>query len=355
MPDRVGARGRLVWAPVADPAPTPDPRRCSRPCLPRGRHPDAGGGACGGHRARPLRRGRKWAVFWCPGMPSTARPRQPWARWPCTGSCSVSTTAALAGSIGRRDVASHPLVLRRALRCVSGARSVAGSDSQVLWALYVVTGVLMVTLQVTQMMSVRWNWPRHGDHHAQRGDAEEVCCRRPLRRPGRSGRHPARGTAVHRRDRSSLAAHHARVGLRAGHTADEVLTGIHASGFRGRGRGGFPLWRKLGPARRADLRTGHEPLVVINSSSRVNLLAARTGTLCSYRPHTVLKRRGCHCQERVGPPRGDSFAWPHVPAAAGAATARCRRTGTGRRPSLAGFPRPRRVRVAGRPRGGPFP
>ena len=84
-----------------------------------------------------------------------------------------------------------------------------------------------------------------------------------------------------------LAAHRARVGAPAGHTADEILTEIRASGLRGRGGGGFPLWRKLETARQADLLTGREPLVVINCSES-EPASRKDWMLCSYRPHTVL-------------------------------------------------------------------
>ena len=85
----------------------------------------------------------------------------------------------------------------------------------------------------------------------------------------------------------ALGDHRTRFGAPAGHSADEVLTEIRASGLRGRGGGGFPLWRKLETAREADVRSGVEPLVVVNCSES-EPASRKDWTLCSFRPHTVL-------------------------------------------------------------------
>ena len=85
----------------------------------------------------------------------------------------------------------------------------------------------------------------------------------------------------------TLAAHRVRVGTPAARTDEEILTEIRASGLRGRGGGGFPLWRKLETARQADLYSGREPLVVINCSES-EPASRKDWTLCSYRPHSVL-------------------------------------------------------------------
>lgn len=63
-----------------------------------------------------------------------------------------------------------------------------------------------------------------------------------------------------------------------------VLEELRASGLRGRGGGGFPLWRKL----EAALESGHEPTLVVNCSES-EPASHKDRTLCTYRPHTVLE------------------------------------------------------------------
>ncbi len=80
-----------------------------------------------------------------------------------------------------------------------------------------------------------------------------------------------------------LSAYRARVGPLPWLAPREILEEIRASELKGRGGGGFPLWRKLEVA----LESGGEPEVVVNCSES-EPASRKDGVLCAHRPHLVL-------------------------------------------------------------------
>ncbi len=84
-----------------------------------------------------------------------------------------------------------------------------------------------------------------------------------------------------------LRGYRARVGDPADLSPGAVLGEIRTSGLRGRGGGGFPLWRKLQTALDSAEASGNRPMLVVNCSES-EPASRKDWTLCSYRPHTVL-------------------------------------------------------------------